>query len=195
MSQFSHSVSIPFPDKERKYIFPFLGWRVIDFYVGKVIPSGWHTPFVCLVCRESPNKKRRPIGRGRLPKNCGSCRRGRRPPDLHSYKTALPAAACGKSGSCHFFHTLRRAIGRGKTAPTLPPGRRSRAAQANLGTAGLHIAPAQGTGGDAQMRASTAQGQAPGHDRFIGALLVGQIRHLGLQIGFQLGRRGKNGFA
>src|SRR5699024_3799341 len=90
MSQFSHNVSIPFPDKERKYIFPFWGWRVIDFYVGKVIPSGWHTPFVCLVCRESPNKKRRPIGRGRLPKNCGSCRRGRRPPDLHSYKTALP---------------------------------------------------------------------------------------------------------
>ena len=90
---------------------------------------------------------------------------------------------------------LRRAIGRGKAAPTLPPGRRSRAAQANLGTAGLHIAPAQGTGGDAQMRASTAQGQAPGHDRFIGALLVGQIRHIGLQIGFQLGRRGKNGFA
>ena len=60
MSQFSHNVSIPFPDKERKYIFPFLGWRVIDFYVGKVIPSGWHTPFVCLVCRESPNKKKTP---------------------------------------------------------------------------------------------------------------------------------------
>ena len=57
MSQFSHNVSIPFPDKERKYIFPFLGWRVIDFYVGKVIPSGWHTPFVC---RESPNKKKTP---------------------------------------------------------------------------------------------------------------------------------------